>query len=181
MRDGTYFYVLHEVVDEDAFLFVFFVLSANADVETHDEGAHETALEGVPDEFRGVARQGLEEEDEAHPLVVRVVFVRFEVAVIVVDAGMGYFEPDLAAEGIRHGEGAGYPAEGVDDMGGETADDTLDGVPHELCRCDDETAGHQQRCGEQVVHPEQDAVRLDVLPFQVAPQSSEQLIHPGNG
>lgn len=80
----------------------------------------------------------LEEQDKADPLVVGVVFFGVVVVEVVCDAGGSHGNTNLALEGVRHGEGAGDPAVSVDDMGGQPADDALNGVADELVGGDDQ-------------------------------------------
>lgn len=55
---------------------------------------------------------------------------------------------DLSVEGIGHGERGGYPAVGVDDMGGKSLDDAGDRIANELVRGDDHGAREQKHRGE---------------------------------
>lgn len=80
----------------------------------------------------------LEKQDEADPLIVGVVFFGVVVVEVVGDARGSDVQTNLALEGVRHGEGAGDPAVRVDDMGGQPADDALDGVADELVGGDDQ-------------------------------------------
>jgi len=57
-------------------------------------------------------------------------------------------------------------------MGRHTIDDTLYGIAHELVGRDDQTACHQQRSGEQIVHTKYHTISDNVLIFQVISKSS---------
>lgn len=48
-----------EIVDDDLLFGVLLVLVTDADVEAHDEGAHQAALEEVPESFGGITSQTL--------------------------------------------------------------------------------------------------------------------------
>jgi hypothetical protein len=78
----------------------------------------------------------------------------------------------LSLERIRHGESRRYPAESVDDVSGQAIDDALYRATHVLRRRDDKTAGHQQRRGEEIVHPEDSTVHHYVLGLEIVLQPS---------
>lgn len=56
-------------------------------------------------------------------------------------------------------------------MGWHTIDDTLYRIAHELISRDDQTACHQQRSGEQIVHTKYHTISDNVLIFQVISKS----------
>lgn len=65
--------VANEVVDQDLFAIVLALIVHNRAVEIHDQHLEASAFPGLPQIARYVEQDGLEEEDEAHPLVVLVV------------------------------------------------------------------------------------------------------------
>lgn len=79
----------------------------------------------------------------------------------------------LSFEGVRHREGRCDPAECVDHMSWDTIDDALYRMTHVLASGDHQAASHQQRCGEEVVHPEDRTINGDLLEFEVGPQPSQ--------
>lgn len=79
----------------------------------------------------------------------------------------------LSIEGVRHRKGAGHPAECVDDMGRDAADDATDRLADILRGRDDQAAAQQQNGREDIVQTEHSVVRLDLLDFEVDLQSAE--------
>lgn len=55
-----YLYVCGQVFENGSFLGRLFLLTANAQVQAHNNGSHQTSLEGIPYEFRCVASDCLE-------------------------------------------------------------------------------------------------------------------------
>lgn len=71
------------------------------------------------------------------------------------------------------------PAKGVDHMWRYAIDDAADWLADILGGRDDQAAGEQKYRCEGVVETKDCIIRLDVLPFEVALQATQQLIHFG--
>lgn len=132
--------VVQQVVDEDLLLLVLIFVGDEPRVEPRRQHPDQASLPGVPQPLRRVAHHGLEKEDEAHPLVVRVVLLGVLVAEVVGDAGVCHLLADLALERVRHGERGRDPAVRVDGVRRQPVDDALDGLADVLRGRDDERA-----------------------------------------
>lgn len=170
--------VAQQVLDQRLLLLGLIFLLAHAHVQPHDDGAQQVALPRPPQPVRRVAQRGLEEQHEAHPLVVGVVLLAVLLAVVVGHAGVRHLAALAAQEGVGHGEGGRDPAVGVDGPRGQPlVHDALDGRAHVLRGGDHHRARQQQHRREQVVQPEHGVVHHDVLPLQILLEPSEKFIH----
>ncbi len=71
------------------------------------------------------------------------------------------------------------PAEGVEEVGGNPVDDTVDGIAEELFGGHQEAGGGEDEGGELVVEPEDAAVGLDGVRLKQVGQRTEQVQHFG--
>jgi hypothetical protein len=132
---------------------------------------------GFPQPFGKVTEQGLEEKDETHPLVIRVVLLLpFVVIHVLGDTRMGH-TVQWAVEGIRHREGGHNPAISVHDVGRHPVHDAPYRLTHELRPCDDHGKGNQEDGREGAVYPEDWVVDDNLLPLEVVLQAGQQIIH----
>ena len=83
----------------------------------------------------------------------------------------------LSPEGVRHGKSGRNPAVRIDHMPRKPIHDTLYRMSHILRRRDDQTAGHQECRGEEVVHAEDRTVHYHLLVLEVVTQPSQKLEH----
>jgi hypothetical protein len=58
--EDIYLDVFEKVIDENLLFLVLVILGPHADVEAHDQGAHQVVLPAVPQPFGGVAHHGLQ-------------------------------------------------------------------------------------------------------------------------
>jgi len=58
--EDIYLDVFEKVINENLLFLVLVILSPHADVEAHDQGAHQVVLPAVPQPFGGVAHHGLQ-------------------------------------------------------------------------------------------------------------------------
>lgn len=123
----------------------------HANVEAHYDGPEQPPFPGVPEELGSVAQHCLEEQNEADPLIVGVVLLGVFVSKVIAHSWMGDFYADLTSEGVRHGERRSNPAEGVDGMGRQPIDDTLNRITHVLSSCDHQRTGDEKYGCERVV------------------------------
>ena len=85
---------------------------------------------------------------------------------------MRYFFADGSHERFRNGEGGGDPAVGVDHVDGHVVVvDALDRITDVLRRRDEQREGDQHDRREDVVQPEDDIVRHNLLTPEVFLQS----------
>lgn len=100
--------------------------SDKVDRFTHRKTLHQPRVKHFPQIVRKVEANGLDEEDEPHPLIVRVTLAQLQMSawnsrvvvlnhlftgvVRVDDAWMGRIRADCFVEGLAHGECLRYPA-----------------------------------------------------------------------
>jgi hypothetical protein len=58
--EDIYLDVFEKVINENLLFLVLVILGPHADVEAHDQGAHQVVLPAVPQPFGGVAHHGLQ-------------------------------------------------------------------------------------------------------------------------
>lgn len=132
-------------------------------VETHDESLQEPSFDAVPYPLGCVAKDGLEEQCKAHPLVVGVVL--FGLSVVVRHAWMSHFRADLTEESVGHGERRRDPAVSVNWPNGQIFHYAMNRIADELIRRYDERTRQKKHGGEQVVQSENSVIRDNFLPL----------------
>lgn len=163
------------ISDEYLLLFLPLLLGAQPEVQAHDQRGHEAALLHVPQPLGEIAHHGLEEEREAHPLVVRVILGRL--AVLGADArvcGTHALDP---VERVRHGERGRDPTVRVYRPGRQPVNNALYRVAHVLRGRHHDGTGQQHHRGERDVHPEHGAIDGHRLPLDELLEAAQQFQH----
>ncbi len=133
-----------------------------------------SVFRNLPKLFRNVETDCLKEENKADPLVVLVMLNFFFSIGLRSDARKWE-----AGNDVWKSERRLDPAEGVEEVGGNAVDDTVDGVAEELFGGHQEAGGGEDEGGELVVEPEDAAVSLDVVRLKQVGQRAEQVQHFG--
>lgn len=171
--------VADEVVHEDLLAVILALLVHNGAVEVHDQHLEATALPGLPQVARHIEEDGLEEEDEAHPLVVLVV-LHFVLALHVrAHTGLDHIPPGHAGQTLRHRERGVDPTVGVHHSQRNLVHDAVDRVTDILTRGDQQREGDQDDHRGLVVHPKHIVVDAHLVDLQQALDGPKDIKHLG--
>jgi len=171
--------IANEVVHEDLLAIVLALVVHNGAVQVHHQHLEASTLPGLPQIARHVEKDGLEEEDEADPLVVLVVLDLVLALHMGAHAGLHHIASGDASEPLRNGERRVDPAVGVHHAQRDLVHDTIDGVTDVLAR------GHQQGEGDQydhrglIVHAKHIVVDAHLVDLQQALDGPKDIKHLG--
>lgn len=144
-------YVHHQVIHENTFLLRYVVLGIHTTIHSHDQCLHQAAFPETPQPLRYITQNRLEEQHEADPLIVRVVFPCLDISEVVGHSWMCHLRADLSIERVWHGERGCYPAISIDGRSRQTLDDACYRVTDVLGGRDEQRAREQQYRGEVVM------------------------------
>lgn len=164
-----------QIPDEYLLLFLPLLLGAQPEVQAHDQRGHEVTLLHIPQPLGEIAHHCLEEEHEAHPLIVRVILGRR--AVLGADSRMSGTHALYLVVRVRHGERGRYPTVRVHRLGGQAVHYALYRVAHELRGRHYDGTGQQHHRGERDVHPEHGAIDGHRLPLDELLEAAQQFQH----
>ncbi len=126
---------------------------------------------------RDVEHHSLEEQEEAHPLVVLVV-LDVVTLVPVPDARVGHVPALLPRQPVGYGVRAVDPAVGVHDRGGHgRVDYAVDRVADVRLAGDEEREGDEDYHGRLVVEPKHRVVYADFVEFEEPLERAEDYNH----
>ncbi len=156
------------VFDLTQFLSIF----QSRSLQILNEKLNFSVFRNLPKLFWNVETGSLKEENEADPLVVLVMLNFF--SWISLRSNARKWE---AGNDVWKSERRLDPAEGIEEVGGNPVDDTVDGIAEELFGGHQEAGGGEDEGGELVVEPEDAAVGLDGVCLKQAGQRAEQVQH----
>jgi len=144
----------------------------------HLDAATLPCLPHVPGQ---VEEHCLEEEHEAHPLVVLVVLDLVLAVHVGRDTRLDHVFADAATEAVGYGERRVYPTVRVHDVERHIVDDAIDRVTDVLAGRDEQRERHQDDDGHLIVQPEYVVVDTHAVDFQQPLDGAEHVEHGGGG
>lgn len=166
-----------EVVDEQLLAVRLALLADDRTVEVQHEHLDAAALPGLPHVPGQVEEHRLEEQDEAHPLVVLVVLDLVLALHVRRDAGLDDVLTDAGSDPVGYGERGVNPAVGVHDVERHIVHDAVDRVADVLSGSDEQRERHQDDDGRLVVQSEYVVVDAHVVDLEQPLYGAENVEH----
>lgn len=170
-----------KVVNQQLLAVVLAIFTDNRAVEVEHKHLDAATLPRLPHVPGQVEEHCLEEEHEAHPLVVLVVLDLVLAVHVGRNARLDHVFADAATETVGYGERRVYPTVRVHDVERYIVDDAIDRVTDVLAGRDKQRERYQDDDSHFVVQPEYVVIDAHAVDFQQPLDGAEHVEHGGGG